>query len=348
MKKILFFIGDLSCQAAACQRNGTIDVIFATYVKTTIVALCYITYRREDEILYKRNEVVQQMIDWLELHLTEEHILMNLAQKIGYSPYYCSNQFHAVVGMTMKRYIAGRKLGLAALAIRDTDQKLVDIALRYGFSSQQAFTRAFVYAFRCTPAAYRKNPVPIPIYLRKEVVFPESDRDKGEQIMMKTTLTEPTVRIVYIPAHKYIGIWDAAVQDYFSFWQRHNCDEVCGVIESMSHVMHPIVTCHTAGWFWEQGTRGYFYGFGVEEDFAGQIPPGFAVKEIPGSYYLAFSHPPFDFLKDCEPVINGVEDMAWNYDPAIMGFTWNEDLCQDYQKMMPETVGYEVLRPVKK
>ena len=47
-------------------------------------------------------------------------------------------------------------------------------------------------------------------------------------------------------------------------------------------------------------------------------------------------------------MLTRVEDLAWNFDPSAMGFAWNETECQDYQRMLPETIGYEVLRPVRK
>lgn len=296
--------------------------------------------------MYRWNKAIQTMIDWIEEHLTEEPSLLEMSKQIGYSPYYCSSQFHAIAGMTLKRYIAGRRLCRAALEIRDTDARILDIAVKFGFSSQQTLTRAFVHAYGCTPGAYRKAPRPVPFYMKKEVLFPEYYNQKGEITMSKTMLTEANVRVEYIPAHKYMAIWDKEVQDYFSFWERHNCDEVCGMIESMDHVMHPIVTCHTAGWRWEDGSRGYSYGLGVALDYAGKIPEGFEVREQPDSYYLVFYHPPFDYLKNCEQVVNSVEELAWNFDPAKMGFKWNETACQDYQRMLPETIGYEVLRPV--
>ena len=43
-----------------------------------------------------------------------------------------------------------------------------------------------------------------------------------------------------------------------------------------------------------------------------------------------------------------VEDLAWNFDPSPLGYEWNEDVCQDYQRHYPEGLGYQVLRPVRK
>ena len=54
--------------------------------------------------------------------------------------------------------------------------------------------------------------------------------------MSKTLLTEPHMRLEYIPAHKYLGIWDDVAVDYASFWERHDCELVTGLIESMRNV----------------------------------------------------------------------------------------------------------------
>lgn len=298
--------------------------------------------------MFAWNETVQNMIDWLEAHLTDNPSLWEMSRQIGYSPYYCSSHFHEITGMTFKSYVAGRRLTMAALEIRDTDARILDIAMKYGFSSQEALTRAFVNAFGCTPAAYRKNPVPIALSNLKVVFLPEHYVHKGGPTMNQTLLTEAHVHMEHIPAHGYIGIWDIDAADYGAFWSRHDCDSVCGIIDSMSHVSHPIVTCHTAGWFYENGKRGYFYGFGVPEDYQGVVPEGFELRKLPASDYLVFFHPPFDFLKDNGEVMGRVETLAWNYDPKKDGYEWNEEACNDYQRHYPEVIGYEVLRPVRK
>lgn len=297
--------------------------------------------------MYEWTEAIQKMIDWIEENISKKPTLLEMSNQIGYSPFYCSRKFHEIVGMTLKSYVAGRRLCRATLDIRDTDERILDIAIKYGFSSQEALTRAFASEYGCTPAYYRKNPKPIVLPVKQIVFFPEHYINKGECIMSKTILTDPTVHIEFIPSHKYIGIWDIEADNYGIFWKRHDCDEVCGIIDSMSHVAHPIVTCHTAGWFYENGKKGYFYGFGVDLDYSGEVPEGFEIREFPGSYYFVFSHPPFDYLKDNGDVMERVEDLAWNFDPSSRGYEWNEGECQDYQRHRPEVGGYAVLRPIR-
>jgi AraC-like DNA-binding protein len=106
------------------------------------------------------------MVEWIENNLTENPTLTELSGYIGYSPYYCSAKFHETVGITMKQYIAKRKLSLAAIEVKNTNFRFLDIALKYGFSSQEAFTRAFVKAYDCTPFQYRKRPTVIKLYLK--------------------------------------------------------------------------------------------------------------------------------------------------------------------------------------
>ncbi len=309
--------------------------------------------RKEAVPLYEWHEAVQKMVDWLEAHLTEEPTLLNLSAQVGYSPWYCSTQFHRLCGMTVKRYVAHRKLALAALDLRDTPERIIDIAVKYGFSSQEAFTRAFRGMFGRTPAAYRRDPAPLPLPTRK-VVFDYihyQRMNKGGVSMSISDLHEANVRVEYIPAHSYLGIFDQEARNYCDFWQGRDCDEICGTINSMSHVSDPIITGHTAGWYRaKDGERRYFYGTGVPANYAGRIPAGFDRRDLPGGYYLVFFHPPFNYMEDNGDVMGRVEGMAWNFDlTAYCGgrYEWNEDVCNCYQRHYPEVIGYEVLRPIR-
>ena len=292
------------------------------------------------------------MIYWLEDKLADNPSLLDMSKQIGYSPYYCSTKFHEIVGMTIKSYVAGRRLTKATIEIRDTNERILDIAIKNGYSSQEALTRAFVNAYGCTPAVYRRKPIPIALSNIQVVLLPEYYH-KGEKTMNKTCLKNAEVRMEYLPAHKYIGIWSDEANGYGDFWSKYSCDEVCGIIESMRHLSYPVIGCHMAGWHYVNGIRKYFYGFGVSHDYDGDIPQGFAIKEFPASYYLVFFHPSFDYLKDNGEVMKQVENLAWNYNIETERFNnqkylWNEEVCQDYQRHYPEVLGYEVLRPVKR
>ena len=295
---------------------------------------------------------IQKIIDWIELNIENNPTLLEMSREIGYSPYYCSVLFHKVCGMTFKSYLFGRRLCHAAVALRDTNDRIIDIALRFGFSSQEALTRAFVKAYGCTPYSYRTNPRPIKLSIKQMLLTPDKNLFGGTGM---STVKKANVYFEYIPAHKYIGIWDMRAKNYGEFWEYHDCDDVCGIIESMRHVSLEVVGCHQAGWFYENGQKGYFYGLGVPADYKGEVPEGFEIREIPASTYLVFFHPSFDYLADNDEVMQKVEELAWNYNPKESAewwfsgrYEWNENECPNYQRHFPEVLGYEVLRPVKK
>ena len=102
-------------------------------------------------------KTVQSMVRWIEDNITGSPTLQDMSAHVGYSPCYCSTKFHEILGVSFKQYLARRRLCLAALDVRNTRIKLIEIALKYGYLSQEAFTRAFVSAYGCTPLAYRRR-----------------------------------------------------------------------------------------------------------------------------------------------------------------------------------------------
>lgn len=288
---------------------------------------------------------LHQMIEWIDYHLDDDLTLNKLASEMNYSIYYCSTLFHRIIGMTFKKYLLERKLTHVAIALRDSQDRILDIAIRYGYSSQEALTRAFVKRFGYSPNEYRKSPKPMVFSTKPEILFLEHC-DKGGSM---SELKEAKVRIEHLPAHKYVGIWESRASNYGEFFTYHDCDEITGIVESMRHVALGTVGAHMAGWF----NKGYFYGFGVPLDYDGPIPEGFEVKEFPASDYLVFYHPAYDYPLDNGTVMNRVEKLAWDYDFKenefwwiSKNYEWNET-CQSYQRHFPEALGYEVLRPIK-
>ncbi|MBQ9794938.1 MAG: helix-turn-helix transcriptional regulator, partial [Clostridia bacterium] len=91
----------------------------------------------------------------------ERVTLVTLADKLGYSPAYVSRKFRQVSGMTLRAYLQCRRLAFALTELRDSERGILEIALDYGFSSHEAFTRAFKDSYGVTPSEYREHPAPV-------------------------------------------------------------------------------------------------------------------------------------------------------------------------------------------
>ena len=124
------------------------------------------------------HEAIEKSLSWIEDNITEEFSLFDLANHAGYSPFYFSRLFSLVVGVTIKKYIADRRLCRVAFEIRDTQERLIDIAIKYGFSSQAAMTRALKTEYGCTPYAFRKNPYLISLPTQMFVSYLENINEK--------------------------------------------------------------------------------------------------------------------------------------------------------------------------
>ncbi|MCX7709540.1 MAG: AraC family transcriptional regulator [Clostridia bacterium] len=98
---------------------------------------------------------IQKSVDYIEEHLCEKIDLGKVAKQSHFSKFYFHRLFHKVVGEPMAEYIRKRRLEEAANDLVETREKVTEIALKYQFSSQESFSRAFKKSFGMTPREYR-------------------------------------------------------------------------------------------------------------------------------------------------------------------------------------------------
>lgn len=102
-------------------------------------------------------QVIDTIVEWIDDNLNQPLRIDDIARHAGYSKWHLQRLFMQYKGESLGRYVRERKLKLAARDLRDTDQKVYDICLKYGFDSQQTFTRIFTRTFNLPPGAYRKE-----------------------------------------------------------------------------------------------------------------------------------------------------------------------------------------------
>lgn len=113
---------------------------------------------------------IEDMIDWVEKNMEETPTLDKMADHVGYSEFYCSAKFHEHVGVPFKEYVFRRKLSLAAESLMNTDSLIIDIAMQYGFSSHEAFSRAFKKTYGYSPNQFRQIKPTIPSFERIRIM----------------------------------------------------------------------------------------------------------------------------------------------------------------------------------
>jgi AraC family transcriptional regulator len=107
---------------------------------------------------------MNNVVEYIEKNLTEYIDHNNLCKIVGCSRYEFSRIFSFMAGMSISEYIRRRRLSQAVFDIQDGKDKIIDIALKYCYESQAAFTRGFKEIHRCSPLSARKKGIPLKTY----------------------------------------------------------------------------------------------------------------------------------------------------------------------------------------
>ncbi len=139
--------------------------------------------------------------------LDAELDLHSLAQLAHMSQYHFHRIFKAVVGENLKSHLRRLRLERAAGLLRDTDERILDLAIGAGFASHEAFTRAFHKAFAVTPVDYRNCQARY-VACESGIHFgaPLNDfnsQDHGKLTMQVSQTTFPEITVIY---RHHIGV----------------------------------------------------------------------------------------------------------------------------------------------
>ncbi|MEY9869030.1 AraC family transcriptional regulator [Peribacillus sp. B2I2] len=96
-------------------------------------------------------------IKFIEDNLTNEIDFKEVARLAYCSEYHFKRMFSFLAGISLSEYIRRRRLTLAAFELKDNTIKVIDIAIKYGYSSPDSFTRAFQHLHGITPSEARSN-----------------------------------------------------------------------------------------------------------------------------------------------------------------------------------------------
>ncbi len=100
---------------------------------------------------------IQNAINYIETHLTDEIEIENVASEAAMSTFYFQRIFGILCGVTLGDYIRLRRLTLAGIELASRKTKIIDIALKYGYETAESFTRAFTKFHGITPSNAKAN-----------------------------------------------------------------------------------------------------------------------------------------------------------------------------------------------
>ena len=225
---------------------------------------------------------IQRALDYTEARLTEKIDYEMVAKQACSSAFHFQRMFSMLCGFSLGDYIRMRRLTLAAEDLLSTGNKIIDIALRYGYDTPESFSRAFQRFHGITPTEARRGGT-IKSFFRLSVKLILSGgstmdyriekKDAFKIICKKKQVTKPQ--------------GDTATEEISAFWDECTKDgtieNICkyGRFENLNGVLG---ICFSG----EMADSGFPYGIGAEYNGARLGNEGLEIVDVPAHTYAVF------------------------------------------------------------
>lgn len=226
-----------------------------------------------------QENVVKDIIVWIEQNLDSHLSLDIVAEKSGYTKWHFQRLFKAYTGISLGKYILARRLSCGAYALRITRCSLLDISLKYRFDSQQTFCRAFKKQFNITPSEYRKKPG----WDISELIFPALET--VELSAKYEIITFPSLKLAGM-SHQYnkpVSTWNSDKKKFRKeFWRKF--------LKDVHTIPTELYAMHRASASTLEDTM-YIYSTAVDKEKLSTISNLSAMSqlELPSGKYLAIT-----------------------------------------------------------
>ena len=224
-------------------------------------------------------EGIQSAIDYIEENITEELDYNDIAARAACSAFYFQRIFGALCGLTLGEYIRSRRLSLAGSDIVSTDEKVIDIALKYGYSSPDSFTRAFTAFHGVTPTEAKQMKAGLRSFSRLRVqIILKGGNSMDYRIVEKEAFTV----LEKVERHTVAGAQN--LNTIPEFWGRANKE---GIIDTLlahaSDKSFLFGTCYGNG---HTNDESFDYGIAVQCAPDTVAPEGYRVNTIPARKWV--------------------------------------------------------------
>ncbi len=226
----------------------------------------------------------QKAVDYVEEHICEPVDYKRIAQEMNVSSFYFQKIFSILCGFTVGEYIRSRRLALAGSELLSTDEKIIDIALKYGYDSPEGFTRAFARFHGITPSDVRKNGAPVRSFARLSV----SISVKGGSSMDYKIMKKEAFKII-AKEQRFKKVEDIQGRsDIPAFWTEcHGAGTVKYLSENCKK--DGILGGSVVGMCMEDSTVVKDFPYLIGAEYAGgDVPNGYKVVDVPAAEWAVF------------------------------------------------------------
>lgn len=233
---------------------------------------------------------IQQAINYIEEHILEDINYEDAAKQVYISSYDFHRAFSFLTGMTANAYIRSRRLSMAGRELAETDARITDIAMKYGYDTPESFTKAFTRFHGIAPKFARDGSSKLvlfnPLVIKLTV-------EGGKSMDYKIVQTKEQKFIAVVRSFRNEIINDEENHDIPDFWDECGAkrvfDRICGLRPDGKRDLYGLCTPTKE----EEGTFDYGIGVLIDEETADFDPvemekAGYRIWHVKAGTYAVF------------------------------------------------------------
>lgn len=215
-------------------------------------------------------KTINHAIAYMEDHLTQQITLEDVAGSVNLSVFHFHRAFSMLTGMSASEYLRNRRLSQAAAELVNKDEKVIDIALKYGYETPESFTKAFTRFHGISPMQAKKGS-PIQFMSRYTVRITIEGGQIMEYKIEKWEAMDLLVHAKYFHA-------ETSEKQIPLFWDEYYANEEYRKIPSYLGVCAQQKT----------DSDEFRYGIGCKASDVEGVPEGFEIIHIPEYTWAVF------------------------------------------------------------
>ena len=226
---------------------------------------------------------IQLAINYIEENLSENLKLNEIAKVSRYSMFHFDRIFKYTVGESVIEYVRKRKLTEAANLLISTKTKIIDIAIKYGFNSQQAFSLAFKKFYCKTPWEYRNKKHNLVLLGQKRLTLDNT-------VHLQEGITKEP-KITTLDRFTVIGLL------YYGSNRQGEIPQLWGkFLERKTEIKHPIAPrvnlgiCDFVSDYDPDTSEFYYLASTMVRESSTSPPKGMIKRMYPQNQYAVFTH----------------------------------------------------------
>lgn len=224
---------------------------------------------------------LMQAIDYLEEHLEDHADIERAAALANCSFFHFCRMFEVVLGSSPAEYVRRRRLSRAALDLAAGGDKVIDVALRYGWDSPESFTKAFKRCFGITPSDARLHDTELETWPRIHLAVIL----KGDRAMKYRIVEKPQMELAGISL-RTTSTDNQNTTEIPKFWQKNGENGTVCAFAEKSGPMGLFGVCYD----YNPSDNSFAYAIAAEKGShqLSDFPKGAELITIPAATYAVF------------------------------------------------------------